>query len=964
MKVALISFHNRFHEFPTRYSLGTMRLAAYIGKNEQINVRVIPINIEEEISEDIIKKLSNSGFDILGIPNFIWTEKIAQEISRKVLAINNQILCVIGGPSTRFVNATDWTGKEIFISGEGEEALLKICEEKIKDPSFSYKDIKKINALNIFSCEIPNGFFGLPKISGIPEGLPLFSPEVENMKDNQTPETFAWYETSRGCPYSCGYCGHKTRTSLGKVNLDIVKKEFLNIQRIGLKNLFIVDPILGGTRENSKHIIRLCNKIIPNTKIIAYFRPEILDSELIELLAKCNLENARFGIQTLNPNVPAWIRSNSIEKIKKSLSQLTKRNIIWHADLIVGLPGDDFIGLKGSIQKVIDELQPSILAGYHLTAIKGTPLYELVDNKTSEKWIKIYENGRVKESYSYSEEEFKEMAAYSTAILSLYNLMKKEHPRKYVDFNTLNNFIEKHLLKMDYSKLSEFDGEYATQYWQTHLSSPLQSLIIIRHGQSEGNQQKIIQGRQDSFHLTDYGRLEIKTSIEKYEDLLIRADRIVSSPMPRALESAALIQIKINKPIKVDETLIEFDAGVLTGQKHDTISKMYPAMYDIWKARKDLDGIPNAEAGFKLQARAIAFLMQYLGREYYTDILVSHAGFMRCLINTIEGRERTTDISLENASVHIFDNPLKNLQIEQKKRAMSSKVYLIQTANGKYVAKIKDRALTEADKKEEKLLNELSSQLTDLPLIYYMAENERGCSKILRYLSGEHLYGKLEKDIETVMTEKVFEIGKALATIKQHSFPKEDLETFLQEKISYSSEPSVVMAAKDLLSRKDKLSYFKNTEYTLVHKDINRDNVLFEKEKGHISAHILDWESISYMPKNYHFASYLASGILLENGDVRHCLNLAANYLPEENSENILFLMKLRVFAGLSFFLEKRKESSNEQKEIVEELLNKYLQADKKIRDYEIENILSSRKVGRHPNRINANGNNSEKEKE
>lgn len=48
----------------------------------------------------------------------------------------------------------------------------------------------------------------------------------------------------------------------------------------------------------------------------------------------------------------------------------------------------------------------------------------------------------------------------------------------------------------------------------------------------------------------------------------------------------------------------------------------------------------------------------------------------------------------------------------------------------------------------------------------------------------------------------------------------------------------------------------------------------------------------------------------------------------------------------------------------MEELLNKYLQADKKIRDYEIENILSSRKVGRHPNRINANGNNSEKEKE
>ena len=78
----------------------------------------------------------------------------------------------------------------------------------------------------------------------------------------------------------------------------------LQQQKEGIKRLFVVDPIIGGTKENGKKVLRMCNEQIPDTKLIAYLRPEMLDDEYVDILSKCNLEEMRFGIQTLNPQVP------------------------------------------------------------------------------------------------------------------------------------------------------------------------------------------------------------------------------------------------------------------------------------------------------------------------------------------------------------------------------------------------------------------------------------------------------------------------------------------------------------------------------------------------------------------------------------------------------------------------------------------------------------------------------------
>lgn len=471
MQVNLISFYNRFNEYPTKYSLGILKLAAYIGQIDEINVKIIPINSEKDITAEDIREILEGNPDIVGIQDYMWTEKLAQTISKNIGKCAPKVLKVIGGPSTNTTEFDKWNHDEIFILGEGEIALMEICKAKMENPEFDSKKIDVLLAKNVFSetMDLENRHV-LYKNTQIPKGLPLFSDNVEKMKQDKSQEIFAWYETTRGCAYTCGYCGHKTRNNLGDIDIENIKEEIANIKKRGVTRLFIVDPIVGGRKNKGKEILRLCNQQIPDTKLIVYLRPEMLDSEYVDILQQSNLEEIRFGIQTLNSNVPSWVRSNAITKIREELSKLKGKNINWRAELIVGLPGDNMEGLRNSIQVVIDEFQPTVLAAYHLTAIKGTKVYELVDAKRVDgMYLRCNENSQAIESYSYTEQDFKRMAVFSNCITGLYNLLKKTYPQKIIDFNKLETYVLREIADVDIEKIITFDTEYNERFWINKL---------------------------------------------------------------------------------------------------------------------------------------------------------------------------------------------------------------------------------------------------------------------------------------------------------------------------------------------------------------------------------------------------------------------------------------------------------------------------------------------------------------
>ena len=111
--------------------------------------------------------------------------------------------------------------------------------------------------------------------------------------------------------------------------------------------------------------------------------------------------------------------------------------------------------------------------------------------------------------------------------------------------------------------------------------------------------------------------------------------------------------------------------------------------------------------------------------------------------------------------------------------------------------------------------------------------------------------------------------------------------------------------------------------YVLSHDDLNRDNILFEKmPEGKIRANIIDFESLERAPKDYQFASMLASGLLLEGESI----NKLKQTIQLQNMDfgKILFFMQIRILEGLYFFRENPNEYASSNEKVSKELLKKY----------------------------------------
>lgn len=418
LNIGLLSFFDE--DEGGKYTIASLRIAASLLDMDNVSVEIIPIpiNICDEHLLSEIDKINNSDFEVIGMSAYVWTWEKIRKIS---LGLNRDKIkaVLVGGPEIQNSIRSDWYGDELFSYGEGEMFTREICKLLIEGANI--QDIHQMQ--RIANAEKKDDIYIIEKDGELYNSIPIYTfDNLKKLKIEDFCTDYCFYETTRGCPYKCGYCGHKFRQIPVTFDKSILENEIRFFGEVGLKRIFIVDPILGGTPKRGKEILSMFNKYAPNTKITSFLRPEYLDDEYLELLSRSSIEELRFGIQTINESVPNWIRANNISKILKILPLLTSTGIPWRAELIVGLPGDDIYGLKRSIEFVIKEVHPTYLHAYHLSVLKETEMYSLLNNP-GDKWIKIYEDTmRAKESYSYSEKELIWMVQYAVLITALYNM--------------------------------------------------------------------------------------------------------------------------------------------------------------------------------------------------------------------------------------------------------------------------------------------------------------------------------------------------------------------------------------------------------------------------------------------------------------------------------------------------------------------------------------------------------------
>ena len=179
----------------------------------------------------------------------------------------------------------------------------------------------------------------------------------------------------------------------------------------------------------------------------------------------------------------------------------------------------------------------------------------------------------------------------------------------------------------------------------------MKKLYLLRHGQTEFNVKKLVQGRCDS-PLTDLGRKQAGMAAAWLKSHDVVPDKVVSSPLGRAMDTAQLVATELLGPdaaVEPCEGIIERCYGSFEEGPHGALPT------DVWDPGEDL--VPfGGEGNQALQERMVDALTNIMGSEGIETLLaVSHGSASRQFIKAAapEGFELPT--KLPNCAIMIFD---------------------------------------------------------------------------------------------------------------------------------------------------------------------------------------------------------------------------------------------------------------------------------------------------------------------
>ncbi len=188
-------------------------------------------------------------------------------------------------------------------------------------------------------------------------------------------------------------------------------------------------------------------------------------------------------------------------------------------------------------------------------------------------------------------------------------------------------------------------------------------LILIRHGFSKSNEERVFAGHLD-ISLAEKGVKQAKITA-KYVSENYKIDTIYSSDLKRAKETAEKLGELTGKKISFSKNLREIFAGDWEGHKYEELPVLYPEEFWIWKNKIGLCQTPNGESVKDLYNRVNSEIDRILEENQGKNIvIVSHATAIRVFMVRVLGMNVEEMQKVEwvpNASVSVFD--VKNEKI-------------------------------------------------------------------------------------------------------------------------------------------------------------------------------------------------------------------------------------------------------------------------------------------------------------
>lgn len=347
-------------------NLAVYDLKAYSSDyDEHVILREYTIN---QPKDEILKDIYSSGADVVCFSCYIWNISFVRELIRDLVKILPKTPFWAGGPEVSYdaekflTEMPEMTGVMV---GEGEKTFHDLLEFYI-DGKDSLEEISGI-AYRTGDKIIHNGWRELMDLSAIPfvyEHLEKFENRI------------IYYESSRGCPFSCSYCLSSIDKKLRFRDLELVKKELQFFLDHRVPQVKFVDRTFNCKHE---HAMTIWKYILEHDNGVTNFHFEIsadlLREEEMELMSQMRpgLIQLEIGVQSTNPEtIRAIHRHMDLKKLEHCVNRVHSfRNIHQHLDLIAGLPYEDYDIFHQSFNDVY-QMKPDQLQLGFLKVLKGS----------------------------------------------------------------------------------------------------------------------------------------------------------------------------------------------------------------------------------------------------------------------------------------------------------------------------------------------------------------------------------------------------------------------------------------------------------------------------------------------------------------------------------------------------------------------------------------------------------------
>ena len=330
-----------------------------------------------QIQDDILKDIYLEQPDVICFSCYIWNISFVKELVPDLKKILPHVDFWAGGPEVSY-DAVEFLKKNPaffgVMVGEGEETFHELAGYYIERKPENLKEIRGVAFHD--ETKVPDivhtGWRELMDLSKVPFAYSNLT-EFKNR--------IIYYESSRGCPFSCSYCLSSIDKKLRFRDIELVKNELQFFIDNKVPQVKFVDRTFNCKHD---HAMAIWRYITEHDNGITNFHFEIsadlLREEELALMKtmRPGLIQLEIGVQSTNPQtIKAIRRTMDFEKLKGIVEQIHGfGNIHQHLDLIAGLPYEGYDSFHKSFCDVY-ALRPEQFQLGFLKVLKGSHMMEM-----------------------------------------------------------------------------------------------------------------------------------------------------------------------------------------------------------------------------------------------------------------------------------------------------------------------------------------------------------------------------------------------------------------------------------------------------------------------------------------------------------------------------------------------------------------------------------------------------------